>query len=275
MSEALASGPRYHGIFRQLRDLNIYGEHSEDLYGAELSGFYDRFVGEFVGDVPVFQKWLEGRGDRILDLACGSGRIGIAMARLGVRVDGLELSRAMLDRAEQHVANESAEVAARLRFIQGDMSNFELGERYGLVVLGVTSISLLLSEQQRLGLFKCVHRHLGPSGRFVFDIMDFAEGRWQQFDNFQEVWSREGDDGQDFAIVGQKFYPEERVFCFNVYQERVGWGGETTRTIGYSTKAWLDREELLESMQASGLELVEDFRLGQTRYFVAKRAGEP
>lgn len=274
MAESTMSRPRYHGIFQQLRELNIYADHSEDLYGTQLAAFYDRFVGEFVGDVPVFQKWLEGRGDRVLDLACGSGRIGLALARQGTRVDGLELSRAMLERAEQYAAMEPADVRERLRFLHGDMSDFDLGEEYGLIVLGVTSISLLLCESQRQGLFRCVRRHLAPSGRFVFDIMDFEDGRWRQFDNFQQVWSREDDDGQDFAIIGQKFYPDEMVFCFNVYREQVAWDGETTRTMGSSTKAWLERDQLVASMRAGGLELDEEFRLGDTRYFVAKRADE-
>jgi SAM-dependent methyltransferase len=265
---------RYHGIFAQLKMLNIYENSlSEDLYGQGLADFYDRFVGSFVGDIPVFERYLPAAPGRVLDLACGSGRIGIALARLGAIVDGIDLSPHMLDRVRTNIADESPEVIGRLSFQQGDITNFSMRHQYDLIIIGVTSISLLLTAEERKALFDCVAAHLTSTGKLIFDIMDFSEGRWKAFDNYQEVWSREVDEGQDFAIVGQKFYPDERIFCFNVYREFIDWGGETSRTIGSSTKAWLERDELIAEMRASGIELVEDFRLSDSRYFVAKLMG--
>jgi SAM-dependent methyltransferase len=272
--DVIAADDAYHGIFGQLRKLDIYDDTlSVDLYGEQFADFYNRFVGDYAGDIPVFQRLLADTPDaRVLDLACGSGRIGIAMARGGATVDGLELSPHMLDLVEGNLAGERPDVRARLRFMQGDMGAFDLPDRYDLILVGVTSISLLLAPAQRSGLFACARRHLKPGGKFVFDILDLEGERWRRHDHYLDVWAREVDEGQDFAIVGQRFYPERRQFAFNVYREVVGWDGQTSRAIGTSVKAWLERGELIEAMAAEGLVLVEEFEQGEVRFFVAQAA---
>jgi SAM-dependent methyltransferase len=271
----LEAQSKYHGIFSKLADLNIYDGAAEDVYGPDLADFYNRFVGDFAGDIPLFERLLTDRSARVLDLASGSGRVGIGLARSGYCVDGLELSRAMLTLADRNAAAESDDVRARLRFVQGDMTTFSLPERYDLITIAVTSISLLLQAEQRRALFECVRAHLKPGGKFIFDFLNLSGDRWKQHDHHLDVWSSEVDEGLDFAIVGQRFFPEERVFTFNVYRECVGWDGNTRRMIGTSTKAWLSAEELIEAMRECGLRLVDRFDAGQVTYLVSELDSEP
>lgn len=263
----------FHGIFAKLSGLDIYDVPVSDLYGSGLADFYDRFVCDFVGDIPVFQRLLPCVDARVLDLACGSGRIGIPLARAGAFVDGIELSADMLVLAEEHLAKENPETRSRLRFFQGDMCHFTLPQKYDLIIVGVTSISLLLTSEQRTSLFEEVARHLKPGGKFVFDILDFSEERWKKFDNHMDVWSKEVEDGHDFAIIGQRFFPESKLFTFNVYREFISWDGSTKRTIGSSTKAWLERDDLVEALSSCGLTLIEEFHQGDLKFFVTQLAG--
>ena len=263
----------FHGIFAKLSGLDIYDVPVSDLYGSGLADFYDRFVCDYVADIPVFQRLLPCVDARVLDLACGSGRIGIPLARAGAFVDGIELSADMIVLAEKHLEQESAETRSRLSFIQGDMSRFTLPHQYDLIIVGVTSISLLLKSEQRTSLFEEVARHLKPGGKFIFDILDFSEERWKKFDNHLEVWSKEVNDGQDFAIVGQRVFPESKQFTFNVYREFISWDGSTKRTIGSSTKAWLERDDLVEALSSCGLALIEEFHQGDIKFFVTQLAG--
>ena len=258
----------YWGMFAQLKELNIFDAPPGDLYGSEFADFYDRFVGSFTGDVPLFTRLLPANG-RVLDLACGAGRIGIPLARSGYDVDGIDLSPDMLRLAATKAAEEQPEVQARLAFHEGDMTEFEQPHRYDLVVVGVTSISLLHDRSSRERMFACVAKHLKPLGRLVFDILDLREGRWQALDNFHETWAVETDDGTDFAIVGQRFFPDSRLFSLNLYREQVGWDNETKRYLGCSVKAWLDEEHLTEELANGGLRIVEHFEYGKQRYFVA------
>ena len=274
MAEGISNetGASYFGIFAKIRDLNICDEHDVDLYADGLADFYDAFVGDFAGDIPLFERMLPRPDARVLDLACGCARIGIPLARGGAFVDGIELSQDMLDLVGRNLEGETEATRGRLTFTRGDMTNFDLGRRYDLVILGVTSISLLLQREQRQALFRCVSDHLLPDGRFVFDILDLGEDRWIAMDNYQDVWSSESDAGTDMAIVGQKFYPDRGCFTLNVYREIIGWDGETKRTIGFSTKAWIGRDELVQDLAAAGLGIVDEFHEAQQLYFVATQA---
>jgi len=265
----------FHGIFRALQQLDIFDQPaSDDLYGDTFADFWNAYFGDDVSDIPIYQALLASEGAQVLDLACGGGRIGIGLAREGVRVDGIELSPAMLALVERNLAHQAPEVATRLRFYQGNMCSFALPDRYDLIVLGTTSISLLPDAAARAALFRCVKAHLAPGGRFVFDLLDLGQERWKQLDHYLDVWSRETDQGQEFAIVGQRFYPEQHCFTFNVYRETIGWDGATTRTLGSSTKTWIEVDAVAQELPACGLRLADRIDRADLRYFVATAAEE-
>lgn len=266
---AVSDLPHYHGIFAKLARLDVLEQESAGMYDRDFADFWNRYVGHYVGDIPLFERLLPGSGARVLDLACGAGRIGMAMAKNGAYVDGLELSPAMLALVDRNLAGETAQVRERLRFFRGDMACFSLPERYDLVILGTTSISLLPEPAQRQDLFHAVARHLKPGGKFIFDILNLSGERWKKLDHFLDVWSHEDEDGQDFAIVGQRFFPERKCFTFNVFRESIAWNGDTRRSVATSTKAWLEPEDVLAAMAAAGLELVEQFEHDTETFFVA------
>lgn len=263
-----------HGIFLKLARLDIFETPVEDVYGAGFADFWTHYAGDDLSDIPVYERLIEGADARVLDLACGSGRIGIGLARRGYRVDGLELSPSMLALVEHNLAAEAAQVGERLRFFQGDICDFTLPERYDLIILGATTLCLLREPQQRLALFRHVWRHLAVGGRFVFDILDFSGDRWKKFDDFWDVLSREDEHGQEFAILGQKVFPDTRSFSMNVYRERIAWSGDTVRSLASSTKAWMVGDEVTAELHASGLQVTERFEHADSDYFVCHQSPE-
>ncbi|WP_299943429.1 class I SAM-dependent methyltransferase [uncultured Microbulbifer sp.] len=261
--------PHFHGFFRKLRELDIFDDTPgcEDMYGAEHAAFYDLFAADYVGDIPLFERYLPSAGGaRVLDLGCGSGRIGFPLANKGHFVDGLELSQGMLQLAERRLHKEPADVQSRLRFIQKDMSDFDLGSQYDLIVIGATSISLLLLPEQRQNLLECAYYHLKPGSHLIFDILNHSKNTWHS-----DVWSKETDDGMEVAIVSQEFYPERGVFTFNMLRESIDWDGNTRRTLGTSTKAMLMQDEILTALHTANLKVVEQFEHLESQFFVATK----
>ncbi|WP_307116568.1 class I SAM-dependent methyltransferase [Sphingomonas kyeonggiensis] len=262
-----------HGMFAKLNALGVCDEPPADLYDHGMSDFYDGFMAEYVADIPVFEK-LAPPGAKVLDLACGAGRIGFALARLGYTVDGLELSPAMLELAAANAALETPEVRGRVRFVRGDMTGFDMGERYDLVIVGITSISLLLDPEQRVGLFRSVAGNLAQDGVFVFDTLDLEDDKWRKLDHFHDVWSVSTSGEFDIGIVGQRFYPAERRFIFNVYRETGDWDGNVHRRLGYSEKAWFTREQLAGELDAAGLIIRAEQLFEDQRFFIVGHRGE-
>jgi SAM-dependent methyltransferase len=265
---------RYHSIFASLKELGICDSTNgaADIYGPSFASFYNEFVGREMTDIPIYERMLSDRGGRVLDLACGCGRIGIVLARFGATVDGIDLSPAMLALVAKNLEMEDPDVAGRLNVMQGDITSFDLPYRYDLILLGATSISLLLAPWQRMAVFTRVRKHLKPGGRFAFDILALGGDRWRALDGLLEVWSCESGEGQEFAIVGNRFCSEDSTFTFNVYREVIGWDGATSRYLGSSTKAWLKEEEVKDALAQAGMQLIETFEHGGALFFISSRA---
>jgi SAM-dependent methyltransferase len=110
-------------------------------------------------------------GGEVLELAAGSGRVAIALARKGHRVTGLELAAGMLSRARQRTQHLPPEVAARLHWVRGDMTSFELpGRRFGLVFVAFNSFWLLQTPEAQAACLRAAARHLAPGGRLALDL---------------------------------------------------------------------------------------------------------
>jgi SAM-dependent methyltransferase len=107
------------------------------------------------------------RDGPVLDLACGSGRLSIPLARAGKEVVGGDASPEMLERA-RHAA---AAAAVGVEFVGLDMSAFELaGRKFATVTVAANSLLHLHGAEQFRGFFGSVSRHLAPEGRLLFDV---------------------------------------------------------------------------------------------------------
>src|SRR5690349_13102851 len=113
----------------------------EDMYGEAGSALYHSFT---LRDDAEIEELLAVAGDRpgpVLELCCGSGRITLPFLRRGHEVVGLDSSPHMLSLLADRLAEpDNAPYASQLSTVDGDMAEFSLGRRFGLVILGATAI---------------------------------------------------------------------------------------------------------------------------------------
>ena len=103
-------------------------------------------------------------GSLVLDLACGTGNITLALAAHGYDMIGVDLSPEMLDAARRKAPGQD------ILWLCQDMRRFEL---YGTVAATVCCLDSLNYLTGRAGLQKCfslVHNYLDPNGLFLFDM---------------------------------------------------------------------------------------------------------
>src|SRR5207302_10604119 len=96
---------------------------------AALARLYDAFP--FEADLPLYLELAAAEGGRVLELACGTGRVLVPLAEAGNRVVGLDASPHMLALAREKLAAAGSAVATRARLVQGDMRCFRLGGEDG------------------------------------------------------------------------------------------------------------------------------------------------
>jgi SAM-dependent methyltransferase len=133
----------------------------------DVPTLYDRMVQP--GPCQAFYRDLAGRtGGPILELACGTGRLTLALARAGYEVVGLDASSAMLRAAQAKAEAEQVEIT----FIHGAMRSFDLGRRFALVILCSNSLAHLTTNEDLKASLTCITKHLAPEGVFAFDVVN-------------------------------------------------------------------------------------------------------
>jgi SAM-dependent methyltransferase len=140
------------------------------MSAARYDAVADRYVADFSDDQdPVLGTLVEmaGRvtGCRVLDLACGHGRAARAFARRGAVVTGLDISTALLARAEEA---ERAEPLG-IRYVLADAT---AGPPPGGPPYAVVTCNFGLSDIDDLdGALSTVADALAAGGVFVFSIL--------------------------------------------------------------------------------------------------------
>ena len=143
----------------------------ESYYDNSIAAYYDASpVVTSRADVAFYVNRVKEFGEPALELGCGSGRVTLAVAQAGFLITGVDLSPQMLARAEQKLANMPEEIRARVRLVQGNMTNFDLGRRFPLVIIPFRPFQHLLEVQQQLDCLERVGKHLEPGGRLVLDF---------------------------------------------------------------------------------------------------------
>ncbi len=106
------------------------------------------------------------RRHAVLELACGTGRITLPIARDGIEIVGLDNAPAMLDIARRKASAEDLHVT----WVEADMRDFDLGHRFGLVIIPYRSFLHLLTDDDQADCLAAVFRHLEPGGRLALNF---------------------------------------------------------------------------------------------------------
>ena len=106
----------------------------------------------------------------MLEIACGTGRVSIPIARLGFAVTGLDIVPGMLERAR------SKSAGLPTRWVEGDARDFDLGERFRLIFLTGNAFQAFLTRADQEALLGRVRAHLHDEGLFAFETRN---PRWR------------------------------------------------------------------------------------------------
>jgi SAM-dependent methyltransferase len=135
---------------------------------AALAELYDVFP--FAADLPLYLELAAAQGGEVLELCCGSGRLLAPLAQAGHSVVGLDASEPMLALARRKLEAAGSNVQSRARLVQGDIREFDLGQRFDLAIIAVNSFTYLVSRADQQRALACVAAHLRPGGLLAMDL---------------------------------------------------------------------------------------------------------
>jgi SAM-dependent methyltransferase len=138
-------------------------------------GYFDeRFAATYDDDAEIFDPRVvdpvvDFLADRVgpgraLEFGIGTGRIALPLARRGVPVHGIEMSRAMAARLRAKPGGAAVGVTI------GDFATTSVGERFSAVYLIFNTINNLRTQAAQVACFRNAAAHLEPGGCFVIEV---------------------------------------------------------------------------------------------------------
>lgn len=145
----------------------------------------------FRGDTPMEADFIEAAcrkycpfpAKRLLEPACGTGRLVTEMAARGYRMTGLDLNQPSLDFLRKRLKDRKL----RAKIFHGDMTDFQLDAPVDAAFCPVNTFRLLLSEEAAQRHLECVADSLRPGGIYILglhllppDVSDDSTERWTE-----------------------------------------------------------------------------------------------
>lgn len=219
----------------------------------DFAGFYDRLTEDvdYTARAAYFHRLIQRYappGKLLLDLACGTGSLSLALSKLGYDVIGVDGSYEMLSVAMGKKGEEP------VLFLCQDMDKLDLYGTVDVTVSALDSLNHITQPGQLQAVFDRVSLFTNPGGLFLFDMNTpfkhqeiLADNAFvYDLDQLYCVWQNDLDeDGKNVTIHLDFFVPEE--------DGRYSRWEEEIQERAYT------QEEVRGFVERAGLELLEVF----------------
>jgi SAM-dependent methyltransferase len=200
-----------------------------------IARFYDPWSRSVTEDVGFYVDRAVASGGPVVELAVGTGRIAVPIAKAGVDVIGIDSSPEML--AVARATAEAAGVSERLDLRVGDLRAPPVPERAPLVICPFRSLLHMETEAEKLRALSSARELLEPGGSYVFDV--FAPSR-EDMEETHDRWLE-----REPGIFERAIWDEgSRTLSLSVRS------GEDQVTFGLH---WLSAPEWLRLLDEAGL----------------------
>jgi SAM-dependent methyltransferase len=140
----------------------LKGYRPVDSFSLDVAATYDDEPRGDEAETADFLARLAGGGPA-LELAIGTGRIALPLAARGIRIDGVDLSPAMVARLREKPGGEALAVSI------GDFADVTVDGAYRLIYVVFNTFFNLLTQDDQVRCFANVATHLTDDGLFVVE----------------------------------------------------------------------------------------------------------
>ncbi len=113
-------------------------------------------------------------GERILDLACGTGRHSLELVRQGFSVVGVEIGEELVEIARKDAAEQGLEA----EFVQGDLRELDYDGEFDIVLnLNDGAVGYFETDEENQKTFEVISRALKPGGQNLIQVPNVLYAR--------------------------------------------------------------------------------------------------
>jgi SAM-dependent methyltransferase len=209
-------------------------------------------------DRHFFLDLIRERGEAVLDVGCGTGRLLLDYLGQGIDVDGIDNSREMLALCRR----KAARLGLTPNLYLQSMTDLDLPRRYRTIIVPSSSFQLVLERGEAGRTLDAFHRHLEPGGTLALPIIVLEE-------SYDRAWKAEAplEDGATVRRTAREAFDASRRIESTDDLYEVFRDGELIRSERHvrdsATLAWTPNE-LRDALVAHGFDDLE-FLSGFTR----------
>lgn len=169
---------------------------------------------EDLQDLPFYLDLAKRTGGPVLELACGTGRILLPIARQGISVHGVDHSTAMLDVLRENLRREPKDARELVSLFPGDIRSFRSNREYPLVIIPFRPLQHMFTVEDQVAALNTAAFHLEPGGILAFDVF------YPKFERInsgigEETLEMEWQQKSDPTRIVRRYYRKESVDKIN------------------------------------------------------------
>jgi len=213
-------------------------------YYDEIYASIDKDYAAEAGKAHQFiQKHKQTKGKQLLDVACGTGFHASLLGKY-YQVEGLDLDAKMLAVAKKK--------HPKIRFHQGDMTDFELNRQFDGIVCLFSSIGYVKTKPRLQKALKIMNRHLLPGGVLLIEPW-FTPEQWHPGRPSMTQVNQ-----PDLKIVRMSYSGQRGKISTLEFQYLIGTSKGIEHSLEIHELGLFTHKEYMDAFKAAGLNVTHD-----------------
>lgn len=121
-------------------------------------------------DIAFYVGLARRVGGPVLELACGTGRVLLPIARQGIAIHGVDSSPAMLAQLRRNLEKETSTVGKLVTTFSGDLRSFRSETKYPLIIIPFRPLQHMYTGEDQVAALQTAAFHLAAGGLLAFDV---------------------------------------------------------------------------------------------------------
>lgn len=232
----------------------------ENLY-QRSAALYDAFAWEKMAgrDVDFYLEQIPVKAS-VLEIGCGTGRVGLKLATRGNRVLGVDLSQEMIHLCNAKIVEHLDAMAGRMKTRLQDMQQLETGETYDCILFPYRVFQMLLTDKARRQCLERVRRHLKPEGRVIIDMFQPVKARLDEPEAFngtvRVAGLKENGDELFRETRFERHFEKQQIVSFKYAYEIRKKDGSSEKFEEPMRLSYMEQEQAAALFEACGFEIV-------------------
>lgn len=183
--------------------------------------------------------------DEILDLACGTCRHGIELAKKGFKITGLDFDAGALKIAKKIAAKNKI----KLKLVKGDIRKVSFKNKFNAGINMFTSFGYFEKDSENVKVLREVNKSLKAKGLFLLDLQN---KEWILQNLSKKTWEKLGD---TYILEKRFFYKNKGIFANEI--TFVSPKGKVEKT--FTHNHLYDLSKIRVSLKRTGFRIVKVF----------------